>query len=123
MEDTAHRLRAKSFGDREQVSLPFPLFSSSSTRLRHCAFFFLSAAQKTGQGEESVIVVLVVAFFGGEPFFKFPRTVFWGVKRHKLGLTRGVEKQKHVIKKVMGKAKFFLSRKGWEKSKNCKTHV
>ncbi len=39
------------------------------------------------------------------------------MKRHKLDLARGVEKQKHVIKRVMDKAKSFLSRKGWVESK------
>ncbi len=59
-------------------------------------FAFLSAAQPTDLGEDSVVllVVVVVVVVGGAPFFSLPCTVFWGVKRQKLCLKRGVKRQK-----------------------------
>ncbi len=48
-------------------------------------YLFLSAAQPTDQGEESVVLlVVVIVVVGGGPFFNFPCTVFWGVKRQNI---------------------------------------
>ncbi len=41
--------------------------------------FLLSAAQPTGQGEESVVVLVLVLVFGG-PYLIFPCTAFLGEK-------------------------------------------
>ncbi len=45
---------------------------------------FLSAAQPTDQGEESVVLVVVVVGRGGGPFFSLPCTVsFLGCEKAK----------------------------------------
>ena len=49
----------------------------------HCGF--LSAAQPTDQGEESVVLLLVVV---GGNVLGLPRKSFWGVKRQKLCIKR-----------------------------------
>ena len=83
--------------------------------LKHCilqfeSFWlsFLSSAQPTNQGEESIVVVVVVG-----PFFGFPYSVFWGVKRQKLSLKRGMKRQKLYLKRDMKRQK-PLSQKGGE---------
>ncbi len=65
---------------------------------------FLSAAQPTDQGEESVVLLPVVV--GGGPFFKFPCTVFWGVRRQNLCLKRDVKRQKLCLKRGVKKQVF-----------------
>ncbi len=45
---------------------------------------FLSAAQPTDQGEESIVLVVVVG--GGDLFSSSHVQFFWGVKRQKLCL-------------------------------------
>ncbi len=53
---------------------------------------FFSAAQPTGQGEESVVLLLVV----GWSIFQFPTYIFWGVKR-KIFVLKGVWKGKNFV--------------------------
>ncbi len=76
------------------LSHPFPPLSRLLQIVR--LHRFLSAAQPTDQGEESVVLLLVVVVGGGTPFFSLPWTVFWGVKRQKLCLKRGVKRQNFV---------------------------
>ena len=71
------------------------LFVEPSLSLFRSAFLF--AAQPTDQGEESVVVLLVVERRG--PFSFSYVQFFLGVKRKKLCLKRRVKRQKPFLKR------------------------
>ena len=48
-------------------------------------------AKPADQGEESVLLLLLLLLLGTT--FQLPSTVFWGVKRQKLCLKRGVKRE------------------------------
>ncbi len=82
---------------------------------------FLSAAKPADQGEESIVLVLVlVVDVVGGLFFSFPCTVFWGVKRQKLCVKRGVKRQNHRFKRGVKRQKLCLKR--GVKRQNCVYH-
>ncbi len=74
----------------------------SLVRYACLACWLLSAAQPTDQGEERVLVVVVVV---GGLFFNCPWTVFWGLCEGKNCVSKvGVKRQKRCLKMGCEKA-------------------
>ena len=60
----------------------------------------LSPAQPTHQGEESVVLFVVLLVVVGEgTIFQFPMSSFLGCEKEKLCLKRGVKRQKLCLKR------------------------
>ncbi len=74
---------------------------------------FLSAAQPTDQGEESVVLLVVV---GAGTIFHLLMYIFWGCEKAKTLSQKGCEKAKTLSLKGFEKTKTFLP-KGCEKAK------
>ncbi len=79
---------------------------------------FLSAAQPTDQGKESVVLLLVVLLVGvgGGTVFVLTMYSFLGCEKEKLCLKRGVKRQNLGLKRGVKKQKLCL-KKGCEKAK------
>ncbi len=77
------------------------------------ARLFLSAAQPTDQGEESVVLLVVV---GAGTIFHLLMYIFWGCEKAKTLSQKGCEKAKTLSLKGFEKTKTFLP-KGCEKAK------
>ncbi len=90
--------------------------------------FYLRRSRQIRE-RKALFFFLLLLLLGGGPFFKFPCTVFWGVKRQnfclkrdvkrqKLCLKRGVKKQNLCLKRGVKRQKLFLKR-GVKRQKLC----